>query len=67
MKAISYLCFTLALVSIVSGTTIAIQAIWIGLNPSTWKGLMTCGVLFLASALTASINHLIAPGKNQKE
>lgn len=32
MKAISYICFTLGLISIISGTTLAIHAIWVGAN-----------------------------------
>jgi len=66
MKAISYICFTLGLISIISGTTLAIHAIWVGANATLWKALITCGVLFLASLLTAVINQLLIRPGNKK-
>ena len=67
MKAIGYICVTVGIISIISATTLAVHAIWVGADATLWKSLMTCGVLFLGSLLAAIINQFAAPGTGRRE
>lgn len=62
MKAIAYICLTIGIISIISATTLALVAVWMGRDATTWKGLITCGILFLAALLAAIINQVTISG-----
>ena len=64
---VNKICFTLCLICIIVGTTISILAIWkvIADQDFYWRSLMTLGVLFLASVLTATINNFIPITKDK--
>lgn len=61
LEALNRICFTICIVCIVVGTVLSLQMIWgdIRGNEVMWKLWATNGVLFLAAALTLSVNKTL--------
>jgi len=65
LDLLNRVCYIVSLACIMAGVVLAIVMIWGDLRDEmVWRSMMTVGVLFLASALTLSINRMMArPGK----
>jgi len=61
LQSLNKLCFTICIVCIVVGTILSMAMIWLEIsdNPFVWKSWLTIGVLFLASAVTLSLNKTL--------
>ena len=60
LKQLNLICYTICIVCVVAGIVFALTLIWGDLeNKLAWKGFLTIGVFFLASALTLSVNKMI--------
>ncbi len=69
LQYLNKICFTICIVCIVIGAVLAMAMIWTENRNSEfmWKSWLTIGVLFLASALTLSVNKTFAGSVRQKE
>ncbi len=68
LKHLNTVCYTICIVCIIAGVILALSLIWGGWeNEFVWKGFLTIGVFFLASALTLSVNKMIEPKVNDRE
>jgi hypothetical protein len=61
LQFLNKVCFTICIVCIVLGTVLSLAMIWSEIrdNEFFWKSWLTIGVLFLASALTLSVNKTL--------
>ena len=67
MRWISYTCFTVGIISVISATTLSIQAIWGEATETFGKGLATCGVILLACFIVGLLNMFITFDNNSDE
>ena len=68
LKHLNKICFTTCIICIVLGTVLSLAMIWgeVRDSPFMWKSWFTIGVLFLASALTLSVNKTLG-GRRKDE
>ncbi len=68
LQQLNKVCFTICIVCIVLGTVLSMAMIWFEIsdNSFVWKSWLTIGVLFLASALTLSVNKTLG-GRGQED
>ncbi len=60
LKQLNLICYTICIVCIIAGIVFALTLIWGDINNKlAWKGSLTIGVFFIASALTLSVNKMI--------
>ncbi len=60
LQRLNKVCFTICIVGIVLGVVLSLALIWGDFRDEfVWKSWLTTGVLFLASALTLSVNKMI--------
>jgi hypothetical protein len=63
MRWISYVCYSIGLFSVITATTLSIQAIWLDASEDFIRGIATCGVLILACLITLTLNGYISCNK----
>lgn len=61
---VNWLCFTICILCIITGTTISILAIWhvVADQAFLWRSLMTLAVVFLAALLAFMVNSMMTSG-----
>lgn len=68
LKQLNAICYTICVVCIIAGVLFALVLIWGEFASAlAWKGFLTIGVFFLASALTLSINKTLAQSGRDKD
>ena len=63
MRLVSYICFTIGLISVIAATTLCIQAIWTEVSEVFWRGIATCGVILLACIVILVLNSFMPSNK----
>ena len=66
MRWISYVCYSIGLFSVITATTLSIQAIWLEASEDFIRGIATCGVLILACLITLTLNGFISDNKQNE-